>query len=750
VLSKIEIKINIKAMKNRSLAFVVFLVGMGLTVSAASAQTSASSSTVQNVTVATVNVQNARITSQSGNQLSLAFNVTNRTGTQPEIKYGVLVLQQGANGQVTTVDEKTYDQVISLNGNGAAFEEITYTPPAYLSGKYTVMIVAENPEGLLLGETAAGTATFTGSSQYLEVIPNSCYLTVTDDATSTHYTLTQGVDILPSEHLVLNCSVQNNLGSSVVVTPVLKTYYRSVFGMLVATSTLSSMTIPPQEAPVTETFGVPTVANPQAYDAVFMLAGPGEASSSNSIVLHYVVQGESATVQNVVFDKNSYTSGDTAQLSVAWTGTAGDFVGSRIVPTSTGAIAMTVTVEGGNNASCGAPVTQTIPQNQVSANLSIPITANCPTPKAFVTLADSSGSILAQTYFSTGIPTPQLTTASSATQSASSSGNAELNLVLIVILILLVIIGIVYFFIRRSKGGTPPDRGTMTKVIFFLAAMSVGMLGMHSAKADSIIVTTQSPEAQYSNGQYVGQYDFQVEYDFNVDQSVYPPGGTLTATVTASGASCDNGGYSPVTENITATVNGATKSLISGVVALLSTGQATFNVESTPGMYNAQFDVPDATAVLDHYTIEQRAVTDSIPYTVMAGFTPSTSTPSSPGSSTSGGSGVPSGPAALPPVCTFTSNPSHIVIPESSYLSYSCQNVTACDLSGGQFGAYPGVAVTVDPTAHTASSTQAVTPPMDTTYELDCSNTGSGVSYSNELQTYVIVDSPDLIEIAPH
>jgi hypothetical protein len=102
-------------------------------------------------------------------------------------------------------------------------------------------------------------------------------------------------------------------------------------------------------------------------------------------------------------------------------------------------------------------------------------------------------------------------------------------------------------------------------------------------------------------------------------------------------------------------------------------------------------------------------------------------------------------PPIPPPVCSFTNNPSRIVVPESSHLYYSCQHVTTCNISGGQFGNYPGVLVPVNSNLNTASGTQMVQPSMSTFYELDCAETDNGANYKDELQVDVIVDTPGVI-----
>jgi hypothetical protein len=75
-------------------------------------------------------------------------------------------------------------------------------------------------------------------------------------------------------------------------------------------------------------------------------------------------------------------------------------------------------------------------------------------------------------------------------------------------------------------------------------------------------------------------------------------------------------------------------------------------------------------------------------------------------------------------VCSpsLTASPASIVVPNSSNLSYSCSHVTACQLSGGQFGSRYDAA---------ASDNISVTPSSTTTYTLTCANG----KYSNDSAT---------------
>ena len=77
------------------------------------------------------------------------------------------------------------------------------------------------------------------------------------------------------------------------------------------------------------------------------------------------------------------------------------------------------------------------------------------------------------------------------------------------------------------------------------------------------------------------------------------------------------------------------------------------------------------------------------------------------------------------PKCTdpiISAAPTSIVIPESSVLSYKCDNVTSCTLTGNDGSNYTNNLKWVDST--TASGTQSVTPLNTTVYTFSCTNSG--------------------------
>jgi len=162
---------------------------------------------MQPVTViATVNLYNVKLVSQAGRAITVAFDISNREGVQPGVKYGFLLTQSGKAGQVAA-DEKVFDEVLTLAPGAQLHKEITYTAPAQLSGTYDLWISSRTINGLPLGTLSVGKVTFYPSAEgSVSVDPASCYLTLQGDAKNTRYLQLQGVDIAATETLVAHCS----------------------------------------------------------------------------------------------------------------------------------------------------------------------------------------------------------------------------------------------------------------------------------------------------------------------------------------------------------------------------------------------------------------------------------------------------------------------------------------------------------------------------------------------------------------
>ena len=348
----------------------------------------------QAVVIARVNVQNC-IHTQEGRAITITCDFINSGSIQPDIHYAVQLLKTLPKGQVL-VDQKIYSETITLAANQSLHKTILYTIPSYVGGTLHVWLVANTSDGLPLALAPLGITTIEAKDGSALIVPESCYLDIPTDTKHTKYSLQQGVDIASTEVLVGHCSVQNAGTKPLTLTPVIKTYRRNTFGEEVTTATIEnqSLTLKAGEtAPYTFTLPHPTA--PQAYDSTLTFMN-GNTSITNTVAFHYVLQGPSATIQNISADKSTYQSGDTATITTFWTGSADSFPGSRGGASSSTPATITASLSS-NNTLCGEASKDATKATNSSplTTLTVPITKACTNLSLTVKLLKADGSVIA-------------------------------------------------------------------------------------------------------------------------------------------------------------------------------------------------------------------------------------------------------------------------------------------------------------------------------------------------------------------
>lgn len=418
------------------------------------------------IVVGTVDVQNATLTKQVANTFTVDFDLTNQVGAQPNIKYGILLLQQVGASQIV-VDTKVYDDVVSLTENDSKHITVTYTAPDFLKGDYVLAVQAKNNVGFPIGTVQLGTVTLQGTGQYVGVNEGSCYLTIPQDAKVIKYTIGQGVDLLPTEDLIAHCDITNESKVAMTATPTFTTHYRSVFGAVVTSTTQNPIDFAPGKT-VTAAFAIPKAGDPQSYDTVLTFLDAQGNQVSNSITFHYVIYGESATIQSIVFDKDAYKSGDTAKVSFFWTGSADNFLGSRLGGTNDSSLTANIQITNDQGVQCSSDSSTSLAGMSETTDIEIPIIADCNNPIAKISLSDVAGTVLASS--------------SLAVQSKpNQNGGGLLAELVLAILALVIIITIAWFVIKKRKAASAG------KIIGLLMIVGVGMMALsHAAPAHAM------------------------------------------------------------------------------------------------------------------------------------------------------------------------------------------------------------------------------------------------------------------------
>ncbi len=347
--------------------------------------------------VGTVNLQDGKIVSQTGNTFNISFNISNREGLQTGVKYGVQLVSDDSR---SIADEKVFDESVTLYENTVLKRDITYVAPTSFNGNYNLFIVSKNESGFPFGMLSLGKVKLTSSTKSLQIINSSCYLKVEGDKANTHYTLIQNVDIGKDEALRLTCNTMNGTSDTFSLAPKYETRYNSAYGKI---SPQMGGDIMPIEfkASKNESFSVvlPKGDIPQFYNLKVSLTNG--SVSSNTVSINYIIRGISATIQKVSLDKDFYRAGDKGEVSVLWSASAGDFARSGVQDSFAPKVFISLGIVNEKGRECISPVKQELIRDPQDSQSHIPfdIKTTCENPHVSTTISDSEGNILDQKDF---------------------------------------------------------------------------------------------------------------------------------------------------------------------------------------------------------------------------------------------------------------------------------------------------------------------------------------------------------------
>lgn len=516
--------------------------------------------------LASVNIQNAKIVSQKGNVFNISFSLSNGAGLQTGVKYGVKLIQESGAGQLT-IDERVYDESLTLNPNMTTKKDIVYGAPASLSGSYILMLTSNNSSGFPFGFANLGKVTLTATTKGIEILPETCTLQIIGDKTGKTYSLVQGVGINGEESISLTCEALNSSKVEVTTTPSYEVHSGSSFGDILSQNGGSVDPITFKAGEKTSfSVTLPKATIPQIYNVNFTLND--KDNKSNSIDVNYMVLGVSATIDNVSLDKDYYNKGDTALLSLIYTSNASSPISSKIQ------------ISNSKGKSCAEPQTQTLTQPiPLKIDTSIVITSSCIDPKITATLTDDKGVVLAQKEFNVK------------TTSAVPAQASNKIIIYVIIALLIIIILFIYFKKKKNLPSTQPTNNISMSIIFpFLLLVALfGFIPTDKVSADTYKFTDGYPGCQYDNacphGWTSGYFTF--------DQSSYSPSSSIVV-YTSFTIFTETIGYGPNDKTtITGSINGQSKNkYITGSDIYLSAYYSdSFTAPSTTGSSDASLKI---------------------------------------------------------------------------------------------------------------------------------------------------------------
>lgn len=419
-----------------------------------------------------VTIENAKILSQEENSLNISFEIKNGEEIQPEVFYGVRLVKETDWNQFL-VDEKDFDKPLMLEKNSLNKINIQYIAPTNLKGIHSIYVYTKNNKGFLFNLHKINNITLSKSSENLEIITQSCYISASLDKTEIKYPLVQNIDVDKNEDLTIHCSVFNRTEKTLTVNPHFETRLQGSFDKLIETSGEKPMeiTLAPEELKIVSIV-LPKALKPQAYNIELSLKN--NDISSNKAIIKYTIAGPSATIMNLSVNKNSFEKGNNIIATLTWFNSS-SLENKRIeINNESENLTYSLSVLNDKGKSCTDEKIGALSKENSKVDISFTIKSDCKNPKIITNIMSGNGEIL---------DTQEINI---------TSENKSINKnILYLILLILVIIFILYYLHGKKNN----DFNSKVIILVFGIIISSGLLFNTAIATPSVTVTKDSTTA---------------------------------------------------------------------------------------------------------------------------------------------------------------------------------------------------------------------------------------------------------------
>lgn len=322
-----------------------------------------------NANVSEINISNAKIiNSTTENVFNVSFEIGLRNGIQSNVGYAIQLVDKNKN----IVDEQIYPVSFTLDSKTTISQNILYSAPDFISsGRYEANLISRNDSGLLLATILLGNIDIKNNDLPLKILSNSCVFIIKNSTSTKEYKNTDIIKIYPNDKINIECSISSDSERSVILS--LKNRSGSELGKFIPDEIFYDKVFDLKKGLNKISFVFPNISKAQIYYAEFGLKSISDDLSSNRIFFSFTVSGDYGSIINAFFDKDNYKRGDTARLDVS-------LVSSAL------ASQLQIEVSDKNDNKCADVITTDLSKNNILDTISVPISKNCSSPKAILSL----------------------------------------------------------------------------------------------------------------------------------------------------------------------------------------------------------------------------------------------------------------------------------------------------------------------------------------------------------------------------
>jgi hypothetical protein len=416
------------------------------------------------VLVAEVNIRDAEFIEKNDTGIEMYFLLRNDFDkAQAGIKYGVEIVDEAG----IVVDSKVYDESVTLSPGEEKKINVRFQfTPTLTCSNCKAVITTETETGIPLGSHIFNDNPFDVVARMkdgLIIDQNSCKIHVNDEEQS--YLTNFGIDVNVDDELFVICDILNESDIEIEFQPQFTTSRNSEFGDVVEVLVGNIESVKPG----TKEFKFKIIQRdlPGGYNVNMQLLNKKFDVISNNVKIHYVTQGDGATIKNVQTNQNAtFKENDIIDLSIDVAPSADLFEGSRAshdqqdrtVETQKINLKVEITDEKGV---CGFMEKENISVNE--SDVSIKLNKKCENPTIEVIVKDESGKILDKYTVQINNDENKKLANSNSTKSVSNFP-ISLKIVWIITLICILVIILYKKFTKQ------------TNVLMWLSVVSVSML----------------------------------------------------------------------------------------------------------------------------------------------------------------------------------------------------------------------------------------------------------------------------------
>jgi hypothetical protein len=396
------------------------------------------------VLVSEVNIYSPEFSVSEG-VLDLEFEIYNSGYAQASVKYGFEIVTLSG----IVVDTYVVDEIVYLGKGDTVTKKINYSLPKYLDGQYSVWVRVINLKGTSLAVQKSSDFFVEASESIVEILPDTCEVVIEGDITGRF--LSEGLTVLPEENLLVYCDLVNNTNSPIFVYPVFESYYRNVWSDFLGTKKnedeLNGFDVGEQRKVI---LSVPIEKEPQAYDALLYFESNGKRVS-NEVIIHYVISGQSGTIQIITLNKTKYLAGEDGFAQLYWTPSADAYPYSRNMSSiESGKLLLSINSSGQN---CVDDIVIDNISTESEYNIKIPfeVKIDCVDPVVNVYFTNEVGKEL-DFVSESFISVSDVIDDEDEIVIEPESQDNTLVWVVLIILILIIIVGVVAFSLKKNNG----------------------------------------------------------------------------------------------------------------------------------------------------------------------------------------------------------------------------------------------------------------------------------------------------------